>query len=118
MVQDVLKAVDPNLRGFFARTLTEHVNVSMLPVHLAAGLATVVGALALGLAIVGLYTLVSFLVAERTHGIGLRMALGADARDVLRLVLGYGVRLAGMGLAAACRWRSPRRGCSAASCMA
>ena len=100
MVQDVLKAVDPNLRGFFARTLTEHVNVSMLPVRLAAGLATVVGALALGLAIVGLYALVSFLVAERTHEIGLRMALGADARDVLRLVLGYGVRLAGMGLAA------------------
>jgi len=99
MVQDVLKAVDPNLRGFFARTLTEHVNVSMLPVRLAAGLATVVGALALGLAIVGLYALVSFLVAERTHEIGLRMALGADARDVLRLVLGYGVRLAGMGLA-------------------
>ena len=53
MVQDMLKAVDPNLRGFFPRTLTEHVNVSMLPVRLAAGLATVVGALALGLAIVG-----------------------------------------------------------------
>jgi predicted permease len=99
-VQQTLQTVDPNLRGFFPRTLTEHVAVSTLPVRLAARLATAVGALALGLAIVGLYAIVSFLVAERTHEIGLRMALGADARDVLRLVLGYGVKLAGIGLAA------------------
>ena len=66
--------------------------VSLLPVRLAAGVTTVVAALALGLAIVGLYSLVSFLVAERTHEIGLRMALGAAARDVLRLVVGYGAQ--------------------------
>jgi predicted permease len=97
--QKTLQAVDSNLRGFFPRTLIEHVAVSTLPVRLAAGLASSVGALALGLAILGLYALVSFVVAERTHEIGLRMALGADRRHLLRLVLGYGVRLAAMGLA-------------------
>ena len=71
----------------------------MLPVLLAARIAAVVAALALGLAILRLYSLVSYLVAERTHEIGLRMALGADSSDVMRLVLGQGVKLAILGLA-------------------
>ena len=98
-VQDVLRTVDPNLQGFFTRTLTEHVAVSTLPVRLAARLATGVAALALALSLVGLYSLVSFLVAERTHEIGLRRALGADTGAVLRLVAGYGVKVALLGLA-------------------
>jgi ABC-type antimicrobial peptide transport system permease subunit len=98
-MQRVLAGVDPNVQGFFTRTLQEHVAVSLLPVRLAAGLTSVVAALALGLAIVGLYSLVSFLVAERTHEIGLRMALGADNRDVLRLVFTYGIKLTGAGMA-------------------
>ena len=73
--------------------------VSLLPVRLATSLALVVAALALALAPIGLYALVSFVVAERTNEIGLRMALGATAREVLLLVLGYGVRLAAVGLA-------------------
>jgi ABC-type antimicrobial peptide transport system permease subunit len=97
-MQASLRRVDPTVQGFFTRTLEQHVSVSLLPVRIAAGLTTVVAVLALCLAIVGLYSLVSFLVAERTHEIGLRMALGADARDVLRLVVGYGVKLAGAGL--------------------
>jgi predicted permease len=98
-MQAAARSADQSLQGFFTRTLEEHVAVSLLPVRLAAGLTTVVAALALGLAIVGLYSLVSFLVAERTHEIGLRVALGARAGDVLRLVVGYGLKLAGAGLA-------------------
>jgi putative ABC transport system permease protein len=98
-VQEALRSVDPNVQGFFTRTLSEHVSVSMLPVRLAARVAAVVAALALALAVIGLYSLLSFLVAERTHEIGLRMALGADARAVVRLVVGQGVRLACVGLA-------------------
>ena len=98
-VQDVLRSVDPNVQGFFTRTLTEHVAVSTLPVRLAAALAIGVAALAVALALIGLYSLVSFLVAERTHEIGLRKALGADTIDVLRLVAGHGIKLALIGLA-------------------
>jgi predicted permease len=98
-VQDALRTVDPNLQGFFTRTLTEHVAVSTLPVRLAARLAIGVASLALALSLVGLYSLVSFLVAERTHEIGLRRALGADTRAVMQLVAGYGVKVALLGLA-------------------
>jgi len=98
-VQEVLRTVDPDVQGFFTRTLTEHVAVSTLPVRLAAGLATGVAALAVTLSLIGLYSLVSFLVAERTHEIGLRKALGADTVDVLRLVAGHGIKLVLIGLA-------------------
>jgi putative ABC transport system permease protein len=98
-MQSALQRVDPQLQGFFTRTLDEHVAVSRLPVRIAAGVTAVVATLAIALAIVGLYSLVSFIVAERTHEIGLRMALGAANRDVLRLVLGYGMKLAAIGLA-------------------
>jgi predicted permease len=98
-VQAALRAVDPNVQGFFTRTLAEHVAVSMLPVRLAAGIAAAIAALALGLSVLGLYSLVSYLVAERTHEIGLRVALGASSADVLRLVLGYGLKLVLVGMA-------------------
>jgi predicted permease len=98
-VQATLRALDPDVQGFFTRTLTEHVSVSLLPVRLATSLSLVVASLALALASIGLYALVSFVVAERTNEIGLRMALGATAREVMKLVLGYGVKLAALGLA-------------------
>ena len=82
-VQATLRTLDPDVQGFFTRTLTEHVAVSLLPVRLATSLALVVASLALALASIGLYALVSFVVAERTNEIGLRMALGATAGEVL-----------------------------------
>jgi len=81
------------------RTMQSVVSESMSPQRLPMILLSVFATLALLLASVGLYGVISYAVTQRTHEIGIRIALGAEKRDVFRLVVGGGLRLAVTGVA-------------------
>ena len=91
-------AVDANVAPEFMMSVAEHQSVALLPQRVLSGVAGVFGLLGLVLASVGVFGMVSYAVAQRTHEIGVRMALGARGRDVLLLVLrdGMKVTLAGV----------------------
>ena len=96
-------ALDADLR-FDATPLDRLLRMWILPSRVAAGASGVLAVMALALACIGLYGALSFTVSQRMREIGVRMALGADARSVVHLVLRDGWRLVSKGLAlgAAC----------------
>jgi putative ABC transport system permease protein len=98
-VRQEIRALDPKLPIYGVKTLEQYQRDYLFKKRFQAALIGGFGLLALALASLGLYGALSFSVAQRTQEIGIRMALGARTGDVLRLVVGQGVRLISIGLA-------------------
>jgi len=99
-VKDVVRTLDPNLPLLQMRAFEDlYLNQAVKGPGIAIQLVGTMGVVGLLLAIAGLYGLVAYNVSRRTREIGIRMALGAASSDVLRLVMGKGIVLVGIGTA-------------------
>jgi ABC-type antimicrobial peptide transport system permease subunit len=99
-LRSALSAIDSSLAVADLRTLAERVSLTLGQRQYQLFLLVVFGAVALGLAAVGAYGVLAFVVGLRTREIGLRLALGARAGDLFVMVIRDGMRLAGLGIGA------------------
>jgi predicted permease len=93
------QAIDPAVALFDAMPLSEYIGQSLFGQKVAASLLSVLGAVALLLASIGLYSVMAYSIGQRTHEIGIRMAVGAEPGHVLRLAIRQGMTYSLAGLA-------------------
>jgi putative ABC transport system permease protein len=97
-VRHLMQTVYTGLPYANVHPMTAALDVELRPWRLGSTLFGVFGAIALALSALGLYSVVGYSVAQRTHEMGVRVALGAQVRDILRLVLAQGVGVAAIGV--------------------
>jgi predicted permease len=102
-LQRVVKGLDPDIPLYNFRTMDQQIAnspLALMPLRIGSTIAAVQGAIALFLAVMGIYGLVSFSVLRRTHEIGIRLALGASRRDMFRFIALQGLShvLVGLGI--------------------
>ena len=98
-LRTVVAEVDRNLPIFNVKTLDEYVDDQLWQPRQTMILLAIFGTIAVILAITGVYGIMAYAVRKRTHEIGIRMSLGANKKDVLRLVMGQGALLVALGVA-------------------
>jgi putative ABC transport system permease protein len=94
-----IAAIDPDLPLYNIKPMDKVITESIVGIAYVATMMAVLGIIALVLASVGVFGVMSYSVSERAHEIGIRMSMGAQTKDILRLVLGSGMLLTGLGLA-------------------
>jgi predicted permease len=100
LLRRAVASVDPGVGVYNSMPFEDYMGASVFPQRVAASLLTVLGAIALLLAAVGLYSVMAYSVTQRTHEIGIRMALGGQRSRVMGLVLKKGLALTVIGLGA------------------
>ena len=94
-----IQTVDPNIAATDLETMQQYMTLPLFPARTTGLLLGASGILALVLTCIGLFGVISYIVSQRTHEIGVRMALGARRGDVLKLVFGHGLAVTSIGLA-------------------
>jgi macrolide transport system ATP-binding/permease protein len=97
-IRKEIHGMDENLTPYDARTMLEHMELPLAPARAAATALGGFGALALLLAAVGVFGVMSHAVTQRTREIGVRIALGAGSKEIIKLIVGQGALLVGIGV--------------------